>query len=182
MGNKKKNCFIFLIYHVLQISVSDRFLNRKAHSQNLLIKHRTSKENHCDLACRVTAVLPAPHAPWRRGKSEVRLHSHPAPRQQDIAIRCLLFVPCSEQENSLSCFLNTKWVRAARANIPSEPTPRLHRRQGKQKLLHSFPKYFAGRRPRATPLACFNILSLRQKGGREGGSCQPGMPALLCWC
>lgn len=53
------------------------------------------------------------------------------PAGQDLALPCLLFCflfrAAEEQENLLSCFLNTKWVGPARANIPSEYTPRLHR-------------------------------------------------------
>lgn len=53
------------------------------------------------------------------------------PAGQDLALPCLLFCflfrAAEEQENLLSCFLNTKWVGPARANIPSEYIPRLHR-------------------------------------------------------
>lgn len=53
------------------------------------------------------------------------------PAGQDLALPCLLFCflfrAAEEQENLLSCFLNTKWVGPAMANIPSEYTPRLHR-------------------------------------------------------
>lgn len=57
------------------------------------------------------------------------------PAGQDLALPCLpfcfLFRAAEEQENLLSCFLNTKWVGPARANIPSEYTPKLHRTETK---------------------------------------------------
>lgn len=58
------------------------------------------------------------------------------PAGQDLALPCLpfcfLFRAAEEQENLFSCFLNTKWVGPARANIPSENTPRLHRTETRE--------------------------------------------------
>lgn len=79
--------------------------------------------------------------------------------------------------SSAACFLFTTRNRKTRfpafsipnglvlqgKTSPSEPTPRLQRKQEKQKLVHSFPKYSSGRQPRIAPALWFNILSFWRK-------------------
>lgn len=102
-------------------------------------------------------------------------------RKSPSAAASLLFVHCSEQENSFSCFLNTKWVGPARENIPSESTPSRHR--GKETKAGPFSpqiSHWQAAEGCCTSSVVSYPVSLAEERER---SCWPRVPepALLVW-
>lgn len=101
--------------------------------------------------------------------------------QQDISIRCLLFCFLFIARNRKTRFpaFSIPNGLVLRKNIPSEPTPRLHRRQEKQKLVHSLPQI--GSQGPSQFVGLISCLPGRKE--RQNYKAAGSMPQnLLCWC